>query len=232
VDPSEHPPKEPQQERLTRATLELAGLSPAEVDRLSSTELELLSHITDPRERVAQTADILAHKHDLIDQLLTSMKDIRAGIEKSDRSEYHPNEPQQERLTRATLELAGLSPAEVDRLSSTELELLSHITDPRERGAQAADILAHKHDLIDQLLTNVQGRADMETSRQPAVSDGQGDKLVRLQELGVLQGETNTALLPLAQLEAGGARAPDEAFERYLGLARRLVVGVADFERD
>jgi CHAT domain-containing protein/tetratricopeptide (TPR) repeat protein len=67
---------------------------------------------------------------------------------------------------------------------------------------------------------------------RPTVSDGQGDQLIQLQELGALQQETNAALLSLFALVSGGSRPPDEAYERYLGLARRLVAGVAAFERD
>ena len=66
-----------------------------------------------------------------------------------DNSEYYPKESRQERLTRVSLQLAGLSPAEVERLSPTEIELLSQIADPRERATQAADILAHKRDFLD-----------------------------------------------------------------------------------
>jgi CHAT domain-containing protein/tetratricopeptide (TPR) repeat protein len=51
--------------------------------------------------------------------------------------------------------------------------------------------------------------------------------MVRLHELGALQQETTAALLALL---AGGDRPTNEAFDRYLPLARRLVAGVADFE--
>jgi hypothetical protein len=44
-----------------------------------------------------------------------------------DLSEYYPKESQPERRTRVSLQLAGLSPAEVERLSPTEIELLSQI---------------------------------------------------------------------------------------------------------
>jgi hypothetical protein len=55
------------------------------------------------------------------------------------------------------------------------------------------------------------------------------DPLARLQELAALQQQTNTALLALV----GGERRPsDEAYERYLSLARRLVAGVAAFEAE
>ena len=61
------------------------------------------------------------------------------------------------------------------------------------------------------------------------MSDGPQDPLVRMQELAALQQESNVAMLALV---GGGLRPPDEAYERYLGLARRLVAGVADFEKD
>jgi tetratricopeptide (TPR) repeat protein len=50
-----------------------------------------------------------------------------------------------------------------------------------------------------------------------------------MQELAALQQESNVAMLALV---GGGLRPPDEVYERYLGLARRLVAGVADFEKD
>ena len=53
--------------------------------------------------------------------------------------------------------------------------------------------------------------------------------MARLQELAALQQQTNTALLTLVD---GGRRPSDDAYERYLALARRLVVGVAAFEAD
>jgi CHAT domain-containing protein len=59
------------------------------------------------------------------------------------------------------------------------------------------------------------------------MSDKQEDLMVRLQELAALQQETTAALLALL---AGGDRPPNEAFDRYLPLARRLVASVADFE--
>jgi CHAT domain-containing protein/tetratricopeptide (TPR) repeat protein len=108
-----------------------------------------------------------------------------------------------------------------------------------------------KRDFRDQALTNLRDMraqmlwdvgAQMESSpknknknknkNRPPVSDGQGDQLIRLQELGALQQETNTAVLSLFALVSGGSRPPDEAYERYLGLARRLVAGAAAFERD
>jgi CHAT domain-containing protein/tetratricopeptide (TPR) repeat protein len=110
-------------------------------------------------------------------------------------------------------------------------------------------MLAHKRDFLDQALTKLRdmraqmlrdGRAQMESSpkknekknkNRPTVSDGQGDQLIQLQELGALQQETNAALLSLLALVSGGSRPPDEAYERYLGLARRLVAGAAAFER-
>jgi CHAT domain-containing protein len=50
-----------------------------------------------------------------------------------------------------------------------------------------------------------------------------------MQNLAALQQEANAALFALF---AGGDRPPNEAFDRYLPLARRLVAGVADFEKD
>jgi hypothetical protein len=67
---------------------------------------------------------------------------------------------------------------------------------------------------------------------RPTVSSGPGDQLIQLQELQALQQETDAALLSLFTLVNGGSRPPDEAYERYLGLARTLVAGIAAFERD
>ena len=55
------------------------------------------------------------------------------------------------------------------------------------------------------------------------------DQLARLQELAALQQQTHTAMLAL--LDAG-SRPSDETYDRYLALARRLVVGVASFEAE
>jgi CHAT domain-containing protein len=69
----------------------------------------------------------------------------------------------------------------------------------------------------------------MESYPQPIMSDTHRDPLVRLQEMAALQQETNAALFALL---GGGDRPPAEAFERYFGLGRRLVAGVADLEAD
>jgi CHAT domain-containing protein len=149
---------------------------------------------------------------------------------KLDASEHHPNKSQQDRQARAALQLAGLLPAEVEELSVTEIELLSQIEDVGQRAAQARDILAHKHDLLARLLPTLESlNTEIDSSPVPAVSDAPGDPLVRMQELLALQQETNGAMLPLF---AGGLRPPDEAYERYLGLARRLVASIADFEKN
>ena len=55
------------------------------------------------------------------------------------------------------------------------------------------------------------------------------DQLARLQELAALQQETHTAMLALL---GAGSGPSDETYERYLALARRLVVGVASFEAE
>jgi CHAT domain-containing protein len=55
------------------------------------------------------------------------------------------------------------------------------------------------------------------------------DQLARLQELAALQQQTHAAMLALM---AAGDRPPDETFEQYLALARRLVVDVAAFEAE
>jgi hypothetical protein len=70
-------------------------------------------------------------------------------------------------------------------------------------------------------------RTEMESYGQPDISVSQGEAVVRMQELVAVQQQTTLALFGLL---AGGDRPPDEAFERYLPLARRLVAGVAEFD--
>jgi CHAT domain-containing protein len=93
-----------------------------------------------------------------------------------------------------------------EKLALTNAESLEqHPRDPRDQGEQ------------------------MESYLPPTVLNRQQDPLVRMQELVALQQETTAALFALL---GGGDRPPNEAFERYLGLARRLVAHAADFEAD
>jgi CHAT domain-containing protein len=113
-------------------------------------------------------------------------------------------------------ELPGLSAAELEEFSPTEILALSQIADLGQRRAQAAEWRAHKNAQLAEILGTLR---DMKADA----------KANWMQSLAVEQQETTTALLALF---AGGDRPPNEAFDRYLGLARRLVADVADFERE
>lgn len=57
-----------------------------------------------------------------------------------------------------------------------------------------------------------------------ATPDGPGDSLAGLQELATLQRPASSALVRIA---GAGTRPPDEAYERYLGLAEAVGAGAS-----
>jgi CHAT domain-containing protein/tetratricopeptide (TPR) repeat protein len=122
-------------------------------------------------------------------------------------------------------------PLDLARVKWTSAPVKKEKSSKGRKGGKGKSDLTSLRDVRAQAESSPKKKKKKKKKNRPTVSNGQGDQLIQLQELGALQQETNAALLSLLALVSGGSRPPDEAYERYLGLARRLAAGAAAFER-